>query len=115
VSTYFPTPIDDSNILDSLEIYFKDSRSLLCVFATKLDRHAVLSKLERFVSEIAADGRVSALYRQPLLSLVSFTGKNSHSRSDIDSAQRRWQAREISNVGVQFVCLIPCCLPCFFF
>lgn len=95
---------DDSDVLDSLEIYFKDSRSLLCVFATKADRQAVLSKLERIVSVIAADGSASALYRPPLLSLVSFTGKNSQNRPEIDTAQRRWQTREISNVRVVPLC-----------
>ncbi|KAF8327734.1 beach-domain-containing protein [Cantharellus anzutake] len=82
----------------SLEIYFRDSRSLLCVFPNKLDRQAVLSKLQKVMTKTAAESSAAtATFRSPLLNLVSATGRIYQNRPEIDVAQRRWQAREISN------------------
>lgn len=94
----------------SLEIYFKDSRSLLLVFPNKADREHILNKLQLLQFKSSSDvGNSPAMLRSPLLSFVSakvnqaFQGKD-----EISTAQRRWQAREISTVG-----LIPILPECF--
>lgn len=80
----------------------KDSRSVFIVFPTQKDRQDIHSKLSFLLSSRhTSDPSLSpgaAMLRTPLLSRVSarvFMG----GRDEISTAQRRWQAREISNVG----------------
>lgn len=79
----------------------KDSRSVFIVFPTQKDRQDIHSKLTFLLSSRPGnDPTISpgAMLRTPLLSRVSarvFTG----GRDEISTAQRKWQAREISNVG----------------
>ncbi len=80
----------------------RDSRSVFIVFPTQKDRQDIHSKLTfRLSSRPGNDPTISpagAMLRTPLLSRVSarvFTG----GRDEISTAQRKWQAREISNVG----------------
>ena len=78
----------------------KDSRSVFIVFPTQKDRQDIHSKLT-FLLRLGNDPTISPggpLLRTPLLTRVSarvFTG----GRDEISTAQRRWQAREISNVS----------------
>ncbi|KAF8584664.1 beach-domain-containing protein [Ramaria rubella] len=79
----------------ALEIYFRDTRSMLVVFASKQDRHVIHTQLMVFQSA-SNDLLTPGIMRTPLLSKVSarlFAGF----RDEISTAQRRWQAREISN------------------
>jgi len=81
----------------------KDSRSVFIVFPTQKDRQEIHFKLTFLLgSRPGNDPSLSpggAMLRTPLLSRVSarvFTG----GRDEISTAQRKWQAREISNVGL---------------
>lgn len=80
----------------------RDSRSVFIVFPTQKDRQDIHSKLTfRLSTRPGNDPTISpagSMLRTPLLSRVSarvFTG----GRDEISTAQRKWQAREISNVG----------------
>ena len=80
----------------------RDSRSVFIVFPTQKDRQDIHSKLTFLLSSRTGnDPTISpagTMLRTPLLSRVSarvFTG----GRDEISTAQRKWQAREISNVG----------------
>ncbi|KAH8110236.1 BEACH domain-containing protein [Phellopilus nigrolimitatus] len=81
----------------ALEFYFKDSRSLLIVFPNKKRRQEMTDKL---TSSIAA--RSISLSRSPLLQRTPLLGRMSSKalsgiRDELSTAQRKWQAREISN------------------
>ncbi|THV04025.1 beach-domain-containing protein [Dendrothele bispora CBS 962.96] len=82
----------------TLEIYFKDSRSLLIVLLDKNKRSDVnhrLSAITARISEVPTPG----LLRTPLFGKVS-AGARAFSgfwTDQLSTAQRRWQAREISN------------------
>ena len=86
-----------------MEVYFKDSRSLLVVFLNKPERQSMTQRLYEVVAQRSLDSSVattpSMVRRTPIIGRVSarvFAG----SRSDeLATAQRKWQAREISNVG----------------
>ncbi|KAF8315416.1 beach-domain-containing protein [Clavulina sp. PMI_390] len=81
-----------------LEIYFKDSRSLLCVFGSKKERQPVIAKLQKILNKPSTSSTASAsLLRTPLVSLIPTSAKSFFNQPGIDTAQRRWQAREISN------------------
>jgi hypothetical protein len=89
-------PIIHDLITSRLEIYMRDSRTLLVVFATAKDRHAIHAKLLSFQSTRTPEPTPGPL-KTALLSRVSakvLTGF----RDEIWTAQRKWQAREISNV-----------------
>ena len=82
----------------SLEIYFKDSCSLLIVFPSKRDRQSVSEKLQLSVTNRAiSESRSPLVLRTPLLGRVS-SKVMSGFRDELATAQRKWQAREISNV-----------------
>jgi hypothetical protein len=85
----------------SLEIYMRDSRTLLVVFATSRDRQEINTKLSmlhgggpRTPEPVSAGG-----FRTPLIRSVGSKALNGF-REEIWTAQRRWQAREISNVSL---------------
>ena len=85
--------------LHSLELYFKDSRSLLIVFSTKRKRQDFSDKISSFMeAKNLAPARSPLMRRTPMLGKMSakvFSGF----RDELFTAQRRWQAREISNVS----------------
>lgn len=81
----------------ALELYFKDNRSLLIVFIDKRRRTDIHNRL----SQISGAGGVAngpttpALLRTPLFGLSrALAGLRA---DELMTAQRRWQAREISN------------------
>ncbi|KAF7343336.1 hypothetical protein MVEN_01765900 [Mycena venus] len=81
----------------ALEIYFKDSRSLLMVFLDKERRRDIDQRLFNIISRhtpldaVATPGRTTSRVRTPRFGKVFQKG------DELSSAQRRWQAREISN------------------
>ncbi|KAJ7856539.1 beach-domain-containing protein [Mycena leptocephala] len=81
----------------ALEIYFKDSRSLLVVFLDKERRRDIDQRLINIVSRytpadaVATPGRATGRVRTPRFGKVFQKG------DELASAQRRWQTREISN------------------
>lgn len=91
------------NNRSSLEIYLRDTRSLLVVFGSKQDRQVIHNRLVSIQSTLGVnDSLTPSVLRTPLLSKVSarlFSGF----RDEVSTAQRRWQAREISNVSVLII------------
>ncbi|KAJ7639738.1 beach-domain-containing protein [Mycena polygramma] len=82
----------------ALEVYFKDSRSLLVVFLDKQRRRDIDQRLLNIVSRhsppdaiSATPGRATARVRTPRI------GRMFQRSDELSDAQRRWQTREISN------------------
>lgn len=93
--------------LCSLEIYFKDSRSLLIVFLDKkhrleMDQRLSLIVASRGGSEPLTPG--TGIRKTPLFGKVSAKVMASFRADSLSTAQRKWQAREISNVCIQLPC-----------
>ncbi|KAH8103359.1 beach-domain-containing protein [Cristinia sonorae] len=91
----------------ALELYFKDSRSLLLVFLQKAHRRATDDRLAAVLqrsSQLQAGGS-SLLLKSPLVNQLSgrVSGRlsarvlMSFRMDELSTAQRKWQAREISN------------------
>ncbi|EIN04780.1 beach-domain-containing protein [Punctularia strigosozonata HHB-11173 SS5] len=92
----------------AMEVYFKDSRSLLVVFLSKQERQSMTERLYEVVAQRSIDPSVAATpsmaRRTPIFGKVSarvFTGVRS---DELATAQRKWQAREISNFT--YLCII---------
>lgn len=96
----------------ALELYFKDSRSLLVVFTGKDKRQAMGDRLnhlmsggERYGNSLTPAGLTPAILKSPIVSRLSAKLSGTMSagalmgfRADeLATAQRKWQAREISN------------------
>lgn len=82
----------------ALEIYFKDSRSLLIVFLTKKQRHDMNQKLSSIVHGNRNPSELTpGLLRSPMLAKASARVLSGFRADELSSAQRKWQAREISN------------------
>ncbi|KAK7042535.1 hypothetical protein R3P38DRAFT_3448691 [Favolaschia claudopus] len=82
----------------ALEIYFQDSRSLLIVFLDKERRRDIDQRLISIINRHSlpdavtqTPGRATSRMRTPRF------GKVFQKSDELSSAQRRWQAREISN------------------
>ncbi|KAJ3536167.1 hypothetical protein NM688_g6872 [Phlebia brevispora] len=87
-----------------LEIYFKDSRSLLVVFLEKSKRHAITDKLAATVAHRSGNGLTPGLLKSPMVTRLSAKVSATVSATlmgfradELATAQRKWQAREISN------------------
>ncbi|KAG8984948.1 hypothetical protein FRB94_005904 [Tulasnella sp. JGI-2019a] len=82
-----------------LEMYFKDSRSILVVFSNKSSRQSTLAKFD--VAKMQGLNVMSPIVsatRAPLISRVSESLSSAFQGHDeMASAQRKWQNREISN------------------
>lgn len=87
--------------LFSLEIYFKDSRSIFVVFASQDNRQSIMAKLHAAKTQGLGDlSPVVSTTRTPLLSRVGTRLSMAlQGHDEIFTAQRRWQSREISNVS----------------
>ncbi|KAK7049866.1 Beige protein-like 1 [Paramarasmius palmivorus] len=85
----------------ALEIYFKDSRSLLVVFLDKKKRSDMDHHLSGIVNKKANESLhtpgTTGLLKTPLLGLVSAKVLSGLMPDELSTAQRKWQAREISN------------------
>ncbi|KAH7092832.1 beach-domain-containing protein [Auriculariales sp. MPI-PUGE-AT-0066] len=82
----------------ALEIYMRDSRTLLVVFSSSKERQEISTKLtmlhgggHKTPEPVSAGG-----FRTPLIRSVGSKALTGF-REEIWTAQRRWQAREISN------------------
>ncbi|KAJ7700350.1 beach-domain-containing protein [Mycena rosella] len=79
----------------ALEIYFKDSRSLLVVFLDKQRRRDIDQRLINIVGRFSPPDSVPSA--TPGRMRTPRFGKVFQRPDELSSAQRRWQAREISN------------------
>ncbi|KAJ7052675.1 beach-domain-containing protein [Mycena amicta] len=79
----------------NLEIYFKDSRSLLMVFLDKQRRKDIDQRLNNII--IRYNPPETAISATPGRMRTPRFGKAFQRHDELSSAQRRWQAREISN------------------
>lgn len=99
--------------LSSLELYFRDSRSLLVVFPKRAERQATNERLQYSISGRSVQDSLTpgggGLLKSPLVNRlsarVSATARASAKvmgfrLDELSTAQRRWQAREISNVSL---------------
>ncbi|KDQ53971.1 hypothetical protein JAAARDRAFT_61057 [Jaapia argillacea MUCL 33604] len=81
-----------------LELYFRDSRSLLVVFVDKKNRHSTTSRLSSLISTGASSDQLTpVLMRTPILGKVGNKVFSGFRPDELSTAQRKWQAREISN------------------
>ena len=88
----------------SLEIYFKDSQSLLIVFLTKQRRVEVDQRLAEIIGRHASEVALTpGLPRTPKISRMSSKVMTGLRVDELSVAQRRWQSREISNVGLDSI------------
>ncbi|KAJ7130393.1 beach-domain-containing protein [Mycena epipterygia] len=79
----------------ALEIYFKDSRSLLVVFLDKQRRRDIDQRLVNIVGRYTQPDSIPSA--TPGRMRTPRFGKVFQRSDELSSAQRRWQAREISN------------------
>ena len=85
-------------VTPSLEIYFKDSRSLLLVFLDKKRRQDMDQQFYAIINRNNLDPGLSAPLRTPLYHMGSRM-LSTFRADELSSATRKWQAREISNVS----------------
>ncbi|KAF8154493.1 hypothetical protein B0H34DRAFT_660452 [Crassisporium funariophilum] len=84
----------------ALEIYFKDSRSLLIVFLDKKRRSDFEQRLSPIMGRSYPDTVLSpsaAPQRTPLLGRMGSKMLSGFKADELSTATRKWQAREISN------------------
>ncbi|KAF9466003.1 hypothetical protein BDZ94DRAFT_1252774 [Collybia nuda] len=81
-----------------LEIYFKDSRSLLIVFLEKKKRLEIDQRLAGIINRYSSDIILTpGLRRTPMLGRMNSKLMLGFKEDELSTAQRKWQAREISN------------------
>ncbi|KAF8882140.1 hypothetical protein BD779DRAFT_1544178 [Infundibulicybe gibba] len=81
-----------------LEIYFKDSRSLLVVFLTKQRRSQINQQLSTITTQNSLNIiPTPGILRTPLFGRVHARVLSGFRNDELSTAQRKWQAREISN------------------
>ncbi|KAJ4474264.1 hypothetical protein J3R30DRAFT_3295344 [Lentinula aciculospora] len=80
----------------ALEIYFKDSRSLLVVFIDKQKRSEIDQRLTSITIRLSESAHTPGLLRTPLFG-ISARVLSGLWTDELSTAQRKWQAREISN------------------
>ncbi|KAJ3506661.1 hypothetical protein NLJ89_g6748 [Agrocybe chaxingu] len=81
----------------ALEVYFRDSRSLLIVFIEKKKRSDFEARLSAIIGRPSSEATLAAPQRTPRLGRMGsrmFLGFRS---DELSTATRKWQAREISN------------------
>lgn len=94
-----------SEILMRFEIYLKDSRSVLLVFTDRRKRTDMDRRLSSAISGRSATSAVGltasltpSVLKSPFTSLVGARVFAGFRPDELSTAQRKWQAREISNV-----------------
>ncbi|KZT25814.1 beach-domain-containing protein [Neolentinus lepideus HHB14362 ss-1] len=83
-----------------LEFYFRNNRSLLVVFANKQQRLDMTQRLSLSVTSRATGDSLTPagnILKTPLLGKMSAKVLGGLRADELATAQRRWQAREISN------------------
>nr|VWO93939.1 G protein beta subunit Gib2 [Ganoderma boninense] len=89
----------------ALEIYFRDSRSLLVVFSDRKQRREITGRLSHIIGRTGNDPGSAGLARSPFVGRLSskvtsaFSAKmvSGFGSAELSVAQRKWQSREISN------------------
>ncbi|KAG7440786.1 beach-domain-containing protein [Guyanagaster necrorhizus] len=81
----------------ALEIYFKDSRSLLIVFLDKKKRLDVDQRLSAMINNSSNVPTTPGLLITPLLGNIGAKVLAGFRPDELATAQRKWQTREISN------------------
>ncbi|OJT13456.1 Beige protein -like protein [Trametes pubescens] len=89
----------------ALEIYFRDSRSLLVVFIDRKQRQAITGRLSHIIGRVGPDPSTPGAMKSPFVGRLSsklsaaFSAKMlaGFSQDELSIAQRKWQSREISN------------------
>ncbi|KZT37329.1 beach-domain-containing protein [Sistotremastrum suecicum HHB10207 ss-3] len=89
----------------ALELYFRDFTSVLVVFGDKRARQSIYTKLSQQsgLNKVLDSVTPSALSRTPIFGKMSAKLHESFS-DEVSTAQRRWQAREISNFT--YLCIL---------
>ena len=95
----------------SLEVFFKDSRTLLAVFLDGAHRHDASQRLQAVIMRHSTQENISVLglvLREMSIAIPKGKGKASPTTHDkaVATAQRQWQNREISNVGRLVLCAV---------
>lgn len=99
-----PAVFDVDSVAIRLEIFFKDSRTLLAVFLDGAHRHDVSQRLQAIITRRSPHEYVSTLglvLREMSIAIPMGKGRaalTAHEKA-LATAQRQWQDREISNVG----------------
>jgi hypothetical protein len=87
-----------------LEIYFTDSRSLLIVFLIEQKRIEIDQRLSEIIGQHSSELPLTpGLPRTPKVARIRSKVMSGFRADDLSAAQRRWQAREISNVGLEYM------------
>ncbi|KAI8986856.1 beach-domain-containing protein [Trametes punicea] len=89
----------------ALEIYLKDSRSLLVVFLDRKQRQEITGRLNQIISRHGPDPSTPGLLKSPFVGRLSAKVSSAFSarvlsglnKDELSIAQRKWQSREISN------------------
>lgn len=85
-----------------LEVYLKDSRSVLLVFTDRMKRTEMDRKLSSAISGRSVTlttGLTPSGLMTPFTSRFGARVLAGFGLDELSTAQRKWQAREISNVG----------------
>ena len=95
----------------SLEIFFKDSRTLLSIFLNGVQRHDVSQRMQAIITRHSTHENVSILglaTREMNRAMLIGRGRAASITHDMTlaTAQRQWQNREISNVGGQVLSFV---------
>ncbi|TFK36229.1 hypothetical protein BDQ12DRAFT_737089 [Crucibulum laeve] len=81
----------------ALEIYFKDSRSLLVVFLDKKKRYDIDQRLSVIITRSSESAAMTGALRTPLFGRMGPSVLSGFREDELSTATRKWQAREISN------------------
>ncbi|TBU31477.1 beach-domain-containing protein [Dichomitus squalens] len=89
----------------ALEIYFRDSRSLLVVFVDRKQRREITGRLSHIISRTGGDPASAGIMKSPFVGRLSSKVTSAFSvkmmsgfgSDELSIAQRKWQSREISN------------------
>ncbi|KAI0646236.1 beach-domain-containing protein [Trametes meyenii] len=89
----------------ALEVYFRDSRSLLVVFLDRKQRQEITGRLAYIISRLGLDPSTPGRMKSPFVGRLSakvsstFSAKvlSGFNSDELSIAQRKWQSREISN------------------
>jgi hypothetical protein len=92
------------NLYVRLEIYFKDGRSLLIVFLMEQKRAAIDQRLSEIIGRHSSELPLTpGLPRTPKTPRMGSKLMAGFRADELSAAQRKWQGREISNVGLESV------------
>lgn len=91
-----------------LEIYFKDSRSLLIVFLDKKKRTDFETRLSSSVDppQLEFSSTSSPAARPQSFVKMGSRLLNGFRLNELSTATKKWQARELSNVGFPIVSIL---------